>query len=155
MPEYLSVKDFADRAKVTPSAVYQRLAGDLKPYLTVLDGRKMLESKALKLYEEPVKALSEELEDLEEITHLSRLYDPKAYIEDLKVRISTLEAELYTEREHSREQSSKVYDLAVRFSELGRMDKIFLTAREMAVKEPKRNFLSRFFDWLFRRTKHV
>ena len=48
--EYLTIKEFADAAGVSKQAVYQRLTGTLKPYVSVKDGVKYLNIMALELY---------------------------------------------------------------------------------------------------------
>lgn len=48
--EYLTIKEFADAAGVSKQAVYQRLMGTLKPYVSIKDGVKYLNIKALELY---------------------------------------------------------------------------------------------------------
>lgn len=48
--EYLSIKEFADAAGVSKQAVYQRLTGTLKPYVSIKDGVKYLNIRALELY---------------------------------------------------------------------------------------------------------
>ena len=45
--EYLSIKDFASRAGVSPQAIYQRLNKDLKPFLETRNGKKVLSVQAL------------------------------------------------------------------------------------------------------------
>ena len=40
--EYLTIKEFADAAGVSKQAVYQRLTGTLKPYVSIKDGVKYL-----------------------------------------------------------------------------------------------------------------
>ena len=47
MSEYLTIKAFADLAGVSSQAIYQRLNKDLKKYLKVIEGKKMLSSEAL------------------------------------------------------------------------------------------------------------
>lgn len=49
--EYLSIKEFAEAAGVSKQAVYQRLTGTLKPYVSIKDGVKYLNIRALELYE--------------------------------------------------------------------------------------------------------
>lgn len=46
--EYISVSDFADRAGCSKQAVYQQLNKKLKPYVKVIDGKKTINSKALR-----------------------------------------------------------------------------------------------------------
>ena len=48
--EYLTIKEFADIAGVSKQAVYQRLTGTLKPYVSVKDGVKYLNIRAVELY---------------------------------------------------------------------------------------------------------
>lgn len=48
--EYLTIKEFADIAGVSKQAVYQRLTGTLKPYVSIKDGVKYLNIRALELY---------------------------------------------------------------------------------------------------------
>lgn len=47
MDEWITVKEFADRAGISVQAVYKQLNKKLKPYLTVMNGTKMLNIKAL------------------------------------------------------------------------------------------------------------
>lgn len=47
MDEWISVKEFSERAGISVQAVYKQLNKKLKPYLTVMNGTKMLNIKAL------------------------------------------------------------------------------------------------------------
>ncbi|MGV8906396.1 MAG: hypothetical protein ACOH15_07345 [Acetobacterium sp.] len=47
---YLSIKEFAGLAGVSPQAVYQRIDKDLKEYVQVIDGKKAIDIKALDLF---------------------------------------------------------------------------------------------------------
>jgi len=47
---YLSIKEFAGLAGVSPQAVYQRIDKDLKEYVQVLEGKKAIDIKALDLF---------------------------------------------------------------------------------------------------------
>jgi len=51
--EYLSVKEFAEAAGITPQAVYKKLNNQLKPYLKLVDGKKTIEKSALELFGKP------------------------------------------------------------------------------------------------------
>ena len=157
MAEYMAIKDFADRAGVTPSAVYQRLDRDLKPFLKVLEGKKMLDSQALKLYEEQDLQLNRTLEELRQIEQYSRLYDPSAYIDDLKSQISALtdqnsklQDELFKEREHSRAQSDTISELALRFSNIGHANQYLLAVEQQRATEQQGRKRQRFFQWFKR-----
>jgi len=48
--QYISVKDFASRAGVSPQAIYQRLDKDLKPFFKVVERQKRLDIKALDVF---------------------------------------------------------------------------------------------------------
>lgn len=50
MGEYITIKEFAKRAGVSPQAIYQRIEKDLKPYFKEVDGKKTLDIKALDLF---------------------------------------------------------------------------------------------------------
>lgn len=47
---YLSIKEFAGLAGVSPQAIYQRLDKDLKEYVQILEGKKAIDVKALDLF---------------------------------------------------------------------------------------------------------
>ena len=53
--EYLSIKEFAQRAGVSTQAIYQRLDKDLKRYCKEVDGRKKLDISALKMFETTIQ----------------------------------------------------------------------------------------------------
>ena len=50
--EWYTIKEFAEVAGVSPQSVYKRLNGVLEPYLSIRNGKKYLNIKALSLYEE-------------------------------------------------------------------------------------------------------
>ena len=45
--KYLSIKEFANEVNITTQAIYQRLDKDLKKYLKIIDGKKMINSEAI------------------------------------------------------------------------------------------------------------
>ena len=47
--ELLSVSDFAKKLNISVQAVYKQLNGKLKPYLTIVNGKKMLQAQALEV----------------------------------------------------------------------------------------------------------
>ena len=51
MSEYISIKDFAERAGVSTQAVYQRAEKDLKAFIQVEKGKKVINTAALRLFE--------------------------------------------------------------------------------------------------------
>ena len=56
MAEQISIKEFAERAGVSTQAIYQRINKDLSPFLQVANGKKTLDSAALRLFsDKPLK----------------------------------------------------------------------------------------------------
>lgn len=50
MSEYVSIKEFAEKAGVSTQAIYARLAKDLQPYLKIENGKKSVSIEALALF---------------------------------------------------------------------------------------------------------
>ena len=48
--ELLSVSDFSKKLNISVQAVYKQLNGKLKPYLIVVNGKKMLQIQALQVF---------------------------------------------------------------------------------------------------------
>ena len=103
MADYISIREFADLSGVSTSAIYQRLERDLKPYLYLLNGKKMIDSSALKVPDVALEDLkvdldaNKSLEDLKQIEILSRNYDPivlKEQLTSLKDQNNNLQNEL-------------------------------------------------------------
>lgn len=56
MAEQISIKEFAEQAGVSTQAIYQRINKDLAPFLQVANGKKTLDSAALRLFsDKPLK----------------------------------------------------------------------------------------------------
>ena len=115
--EYITVAEFAEKAGVSKQAVYQRLNKKLKPYVKMVDGAKMLNTKALEeVYGQSVEqGVEQELEqenqeNSKETQENSKENQDiiKALLEQLKtkdIQISELNERLaYEQRNHSRTQ---------------------------------------------------
>lgn len=50
MAEFITIADFADRAGVTPQAIYKRVDKDLQPFVKLVEGRKTIDTSALTLF---------------------------------------------------------------------------------------------------------
>ena len=62
--QYLSVKEFAQAAGVSVQAVYKRLSKDLKPFVNEVDGRKVINKRALKeVYGKDQEELEEKVDN--------------------------------------------------------------------------------------------
>ena len=75
--EYLTIKEFAEAAGVSKQAVYQRLTGTLKPYVSVKDGVKYLNIRALELYkgDDAVKKLKKNNQEESNIVQVDSMVE--------------------------------------------------------------------------------
>ena len=53
--KYITVKEFSERAEVTPQAVYKRIKTDLKPYTKTVENKLMVSVDGLKKFKEETK----------------------------------------------------------------------------------------------------
>ena len=59
----ISVSEYAKRLNISVQAAYKQVNGKLKPYLIVVNGKKMLQPEALEAFQEnPIKPASTENE---------------------------------------------------------------------------------------------
>lgn len=115
--EYLSIKEFAEAAGVSQQAIYKQLNNKLKPYLIVVEKRKMLEKSALSLFSkaENSKEVEQQLINMlqtelnrknEQIAELQKLLDQAQKLHAMdKQRI--LELEDKAAEEQQREPARK------------------------------------------------
>lgn len=88
MKEYISIKEFAERAKVSPQAIYKRLGKDLLPFIKEEQGRKTISIEALELFNcsqpvvEPVESAESKFDKLLEEKD-SIILEQKKEIENL------------------------------------------------------------------------
>lgn len=88
MKEYISIKEFAERAKVSPQAIYKRLNKDLLPFIKEEQGRKTISIEALELFNcsqpvvEPVESAKSKFDKLLEEKD-SIILEQKKEIENL------------------------------------------------------------------------
>ena len=124
--EFLTVKEFAERAGVSVQSVYQRLNKSLKPYLKVVKGVKYIDSKALmevyglkveqdikqgfKGSEEHEKDISEQVIDLlrEELKKKDEQISKLMQLVDQEQRLLAAEQQKYLKvKEELEEQQNK------------------------------------------------
>lgn len=111
--ELLSIAEFALKAGITKQAVYRQLNNRLKPFVQLVDTRKMLEIRALQeIYgvevEQPIQP---ELNN-----QLNNPVNPEVLF--LRGQVELLQAELAKEREHNREQAEQITQLAAKAQRL-------------------------------------
>ena len=124
---YLSIKEFAAAAGVSQQAIYKQLNNKLKPYLKVVENKKMLDKSALELFKKeevnnPVEQqLNNKLIDMlqteldekgqqlrekdKQIAELQKLLDQSQKLHAMdKQRIAELEDKAATEPEPERKK---------------------------------------------------
>lgn len=158
--ELLTIKEFSKAVGKTPQAIYQQLNGRLKPFVQIVDNKKMLEKTALwdvfgMNRENLVQELSKDdhsiQANLEEV-----LYEIlKEELEAKNEQIAILQAELAEERKHSREQADKIAVFADQAQKLQLAQmKPLITEDEEDLAEtdimPEKKGISSFFKRLFK-----
>lgn len=100
MSELMTVKQFAVAAGVSSQRIYQRLDTNLKPFVKVVNGHKMLSAEGLQLFE--IQALEQDLNK-----PLQTLESLQAENETLKAENATIQ-DLEQALEKEREKSEKM-----------------------------------------------
>ena len=106
--EYLSIAEFAKRAGVTRQAVYKKLTTELSDYVNEVDGKKVVNSKALRLFGvEPVDSeLTHTFTDL--ATYFDKQLDAFSHLVDV------LEDDLAANRRELEIKNKQIEDLSRR-----------------------------------------
>ena len=145
MSEYITVKEFASRAGVSPQAVYQRIDKDLNKFFKVVDGKKMLSSEGLSVFN------SKEVEK-----ELNQAVDNNALLETLKVlteQLKVKDQQITDLMNDNRQKDETIKDLSVKLSdrlaesnELNRNNQVLLLEkRPPEQKEESSGFWSKIF----------
>lgn len=126
--ELLTVQQFADAAGISKQAVYKSINNQLKPFVQLVDGKKMLERRALSVVygievDQPltnrVNPLNLTLQMLQQ-----QLEEKDRQLAAKDLQIKELSDELAKERAHSRETSDKMAVLAKNAQELQAMGQL-------------------------------
>lgn len=106
--EYLSIAEFAKRAGVTRQAVYKKLTTELSDYVNEVDNKKVISSKALRLFGvEPVDSeLTHTFTDL--ATYFDKQLDAFSHLVDV------LEDDLAANRRELEIKNKQIEDLSRR-----------------------------------------
>ena len=106
--EYLSIAEFAKRAGVTRQAVYKKLTTELSDYVNEVDNKKVINSKALRLFGvEPVDSeLTHTFTDL--ATYFDKQLDAFSHLVDV------LEDDLAANRRELEIKNKQIEDLSRR-----------------------------------------
>lgn len=114
--QYITVKEFAQRAGVSIQSVYQSLNKRLKPYLKIVDNRKMLNMKAL-----------EEIYGISDIKEVEQSVEQENKV-DLNELINILKAQL----------EIKDKQIAEKDRQLAEMQKLVDQEQQLALKAQNR-----------------
>lgn len=100
--EYISISEFAKKAGVSHQAIYKRLDKDLQPWLQVANSKKLINIKALELFE-----VKESATDSTEV----------ATIKLLQKTVEMLEKELSVKNDQIKDQAKQITELSDRLKE--------------------------------------
>lgn len=113
--EYLTVKEFAEQAKVSTQSVYKRMATSLQPYVVEVDNQKMLQKQALvNLYDIGVGNGCKPIQD--EVTNDCQPYNAEKeqyekQIRQLMDKVHELEIEVIQKDALVKEKDFRITDL--------------------------------------------
>ena len=129
--EYLTVKEFAEQAKVSTQSVYKRMATSLQPYIVEVDNQKMLNKQALTdLYDIEVgngcKPIQEEVtNDCNPCNEEKEQYEEQ--IRELIDKVHELEVELVQKDALLKEKDSRIIDLKIQHIEYVKKDEAHIS----------------------------
>lgn len=121
--QYLSIKEFANEVGISQQAVYKQLNNKLKPYLKVVENKKMLDRKAIELFEKQEKTTQVEQQLInmlqtelnkknEQIEKLQQALDQAQRLHAMdKQRIMELECKAEEPKEQEEPQKKKWWNI--------------------------------------------
>lgn len=139
--EYLTVKEFAEQAKVSTQSVYKRMTTSLQPYIVEVDNQKMLQRQALAdLYNIEVgnscKPIQEEVtNDCKPCNEEKEQYEEQ--IRQLIDKVHELEVELIQKDALVKEKESRIIDLKQQHNEYVEKDKDHISDLQAQIRNQK------------------
>ena len=139
--EYLTVKEFAEQAKVSTQSVYKRMATSLQPYIVEVDNQKMLQKRALTdLYDIEVgngcKPIQEEVtNDCKPCNEEKEQYEEQ--IRELIDKVHELEVELVQKDALLKEKDSRIIDLKIQHNEYVKKDEAHISDLQAQIRNQK------------------
>lgn len=159
--KYLTIKELANEVNITTQAIYQRLDKDLKKYLQIIDGKKMINAEAIikvfgqknKINENNIESTCKPITNQKLINFASDLQPKESKLqsdlqenkdalqETIKTlskqldekdkQIKSLQDELNLQNEHVRKQSDRLVDLVEQVNELQRNNQVLLAQKDI------------------------
>lgn len=140
--EYISVSDFADRAGYSKQAVYQQLNKRLKPYVKVIDGKKAINSKALReVYGKEIQPENQSVvKEVDQELNKELIDLLKTQIEEKDQQIKELHRLLATSQMQLTESAHKVQELEDKLDDKQRQE-----TEEKKEESEKKSWIRRLF----------
>ena len=107
--QYLSVRQVANAANVSAQAIYQRLDKDLKPFVKLIKGRKMLSDEVLQLFgvSDLTSTCQEELKELDKQLTSNEITD----IQPLQQEVQELKQQLLDKQDQIKQLELDKHEL--------------------------------------------
>lgn len=140
--EYISVSEFADRAGCSKQAVYQSLNKRLKPYVKVIDGKKSINSRALReIYGKEVQPENQSVvKEVDQELNKELIELLRSQIEEKDQQIKELHRLLATSQMQLTESAHKVQELEDKLD-----DKQHQETEEKKEEPEKKSWIRRLF----------
>ena len=159
--KYLTIKELANEVNITTQAIYQRLDKDLKKYLQIIDGKKMINAEAItkvfgqknKIDTSNIENTCKEITNQKPINFASNLQAKEnnlqndlqenkdtlqetiktlsKQLDEKDKQIKTLQDELNLQNEHVRKQSDRLVNLVEQVNELQRNNQVLLAQKDI------------------------
>lgn len=148
--EYISVSDFADRAGCSKQAVYQALNKKLNPYVKVIDGKKAINSKALReVYGKEIQPENQSVvKEVDQELNKELIAFFKSQIEEKDQQIKELHRLLATSQMQLTESAHKVQELEDKLDDKQHQEteeKKEEPETDQQVEQEKKSWFRRFF----------
>lgn len=146
--ELLTIKEFAEAARVSSQAVYQRLTKTLQPYVVEVNGKKHLKREALELFDGAEQKAENKAVEQDSINI------DKELIQTLQATITILQGQLETKDKQIAELNERLKDalelnkgqVLLSVAERQQLPEVTETAQEDAANQ-KRTFWDRVKRW--------
>ena len=133
--EYITVRQYSAAANISAQAVYQRLDKDLKPYVKIINGRKMLSAEVLKNLDATCQEVNQVVdkhltsEENTETQHLQQeIQDLQQQLLDKEEQVKALEIDKHELELDKRLTSGLIEQLQSKVTEL-KADKEYLKSK--------------------------
>ena len=129
MPEYISIPAFAERAGVSRQAIYKRLDRDLKTFVDTVDGKKLLDTNALQLFQTTCQPTTvEQPKDNQSTDVISKLLTDQ--VNQLNNQLTTTIDMLQESQGENRKLTEQLVKITDDFAELAKQSNTLLSQQQ-------------------------